>query len=57
MCHQQIEEVADIKKSYKGLSTRAIEAGVCHTREDPEEAPETVQHIVTAGRYSIHGTP
>ncbi len=72
--HRQIEEVADIKKSYQwlekaglkdstealimaaqeqALSTRSIEAGVYHTRQDPrcrlcKDAPETVQHI-TAG--------
>jgi len=36
----------------QALSTRAIEAGVCHIRQDPrcrlcKEASETVQHIAT----------
>ena len=72
MYHRQIEEVADIKKSYQwlekaglkdstealimaaqeqALSTRSIEVGIYHTRQDPrcrlcKDAPETVQHII-----------
>ena len=72
MYHRQIEEVADIKKSYQwlekaglkdstealimaaqeqALSTRSIEAGNYHTRQDSrcrlcKDAPETVQHII-----------
>ena len=71
MYHQQIEDVADIEKSYQwlekadlkdstealimaaqeqALSTRSIEAGFYHTRQDPrcrlcKDAPETVQHM------------
>uniref|UniRef100_A0A7N8XHF5 Reverse transcriptase domain-containing protein n=1 Tax=Mastacembelus armatus TaxID=205130 RepID=A0A7N8XHF5_9TELE len=74
MYHRQIQEVADIEKSYRwlekaglkdstealivaaqeqALSTRSIEAGIYHTRQDPrcrlcKDAPETIQHI-TAG--------
>uniref|UniRef100_A0A669EZW7 Reverse transcriptase domain-containing protein n=1 Tax=Oreochromis niloticus TaxID=8128 RepID=A0A669EZW7_ORENI len=80
MYHRQIEEVADIQKSYQwldkaglkdstealimaaqeqALSTRSIEAGVYHTRQDPrcrlcKDAPETIQHI-TAGCKMLAG--
>ncbi|TWW69211.1 hypothetical protein D4764_18G0000170 [Takifugu flavidus] len=80
MYHRQIEEVADIEKTYQwvtkaglkdsteallmaaqeqALSTRAIEARVYHTRQDPRcrlcgDAPETVQHI-TAGCKMLAG--
>ncbi|XP_029026371.1 aldehyde dehydrogenase family 3 member A2-like isoform X1 [Betta splendens] len=52
LCEPSIQSrvVGEIKKSIKALSTRAIEAQIYHTRQDPrcrlcKEAPETVQHI------------
>ncbi|KAF7659584.1 hypothetical protein LDENG_00296340 [Lucifuga dentata] len=44
----------------QALSTRSIEAGVYHTRQDPQcrlckDTPETVQHIV-AGCKMLAGT-